>query len=219
VAEHFNPEVAEISGQEEFGDREKLALLGLFKQPELYQFSGRCTLMLKTGYADTSPLFPHGIAISSSAVDNIVSFRLQNINKVIFIENLTNYNEYLRTEINPEELVVFHAGYLSPKKLQLMHKLSESLITETEVSFWADIDLGGFQMFRRLSKIFPLLKPMRMSAEDVAMYAPHGLIRELSYIRRLQSALEQNEFPLFKESIKMIIQYGVTIEQEVFLRD
>ena len=218
VAERFNPEVVEISGQEEFGDREKLALLGLFRQPELYQLSGQCTLNLVSGAADISPLFPYGIAISSLVVDDIVSFGLQKISKVIFIENLTNYNEYLRTEINQEELVVYHAGYLSPKRMQLMNKLSKSLSRDIEVSFWADIDFGGFQMFKRLSGVFPSLKPMRMSAEDVTMHAPLGLTREPAYLRRLESALEKNEFPLFEESIKMILQYGVTIEQEVFLR-
>ena len=58
---------------------------------------------------------------------------------------------------------------------------------------------------------------MRMSAEDVTLYAPYGLAREVSYLSRIQTALKQNEFPLFKDSMQMILQHGVTIEQEVFL--
>jgi hypothetical protein len=217
AALRFHPELLEISGQPEFGDRERLALLGLCTQPELYQLSGRCTLVFSTSVADLAPLMPNGIALPSSAVDGIVTFGMQYIRKIIFIENLTNYNEYLRTEIKPDELIVYHAGFFSPKKLQLLKKLSESTPPETEVSFWADIDLGGFQMFSRLTKIYPMLQPMRMSADDVALYSSSGLIRNPAYLQRLKTALDQNEFPWFEDTIRMILKYGVTIEQEVFL--
>ena len=213
----FHQELAEVSEQSEFGVREKLSLLGIYSHPELYQMSGCFTVEMPSGIVDFSPLFPHGIAISGSSVDGIISFGLKAIRKVIFIENLTNYNEYLRTEINPDELVIYHGGFTSPKKRQLLQKLSEFVSSEIEVFFWADIDLGGFQMFGRLQKIFSKLSPMRMSAEDVTLHASSGLAREASYLNRIQTALNQNEFPLFKDSMQMILQYGVTIEQEVFL--
>ena len=217
AAMRFHPEMAEASEQEEFGAREKLALLGIYSHPELYQMSGHFSVTMQAGIIDFSPFFPYGMAISGSAVDGIISFGLQATQKIIFIENLTNYNEYLRTEIVQDELVIYHGGFLSPKKRQLLQKLSEFVPSQTKVYFWADIDLGGFRMFGRLQKIFPALSPMRMSADDVAFHAPHGLAREASYLRRLQAAMEQNEFPLFEDSIRMILQHGVTIEQEVFL--
>ena len=213
----FHPEMAEVSEQEEFGGHEKLALLGIYSHPELYQMSGYFTVTTQTGMVDFTPFFPSGIAISGSAVDEIVSFGLRDVRKIIFIENLTNYNEYLRTEIVPDEMVIYHGGFLSPKKRQLLQKLSEFVSTETGVYFWADIDLGGFQMFGHLQKLFPKLSPMRMSGEEVTLYAPYGLAREAAYLGRLQTALEQNKFPLFEGPIRMILKYGVTIEQEVFL--
>ena len=217
AAMRFHPEMAEISAQEEFGVRERLAVLGIYSHPELYQLSGRCTVITQSGSVDLSPLFPNGIAISSSAVDDIVSFGFQSTRKIIFIENLTNYNEYLRAEITPEELVVYHGGFFSPKKRHLLQKLSESMSSGIEAYFWADIDLGGFQMFARLQKLFPELRPMRMSAEDVDRYAAFGLARDASYLQRMQTALERHEFPVFESSIRMILRHGVTIEQEVFL--
>ena len=39
----FHPEMAEISEQNEFGVREKLAFLGIYSHPELYQIAGRFT--------------------------------------------------------------------------------------------------------------------------------------------------------------------------------
>jgi hypothetical protein len=212
----FHPELAEICTQEELGTREKLAFLGIYAHPEGYPLSGNCSIIMKTGIVNFFPLFPNGVVLPSSVVDEVVSFDFQCVQKIIFIENMTNYNEYLRTEITPDELVIYHGGFFSPKKRQLMQKISESIPLDIEVYFWADIDLGGFQMFSRLQRLFPRLLPMRMSEKEVSCHAHLGLARENLYLERLQTALEQHEFPLFDDSIRMILQYGVTIEQEVF---
>jgi len=216
-AKRYNKEVAELSGQNEFGPREVLALMGIYSHPELYHLSGRCRIITRSGTVDLSPLFPYGIAIHGSAVDDIDAFNTGGIQRVIFIENLTNYNEYLRAEISPNELVVYHGGFFSPKKRQLLQKISESLSPETETGFWGDIDMGGFQMFYRLREIFPQLTSLRMSAEDVVRYYRSGLKRDAQYLHELHEVLEKGEFQLFSESIRMILKYGVTIEQEVFL--
>ncbi|MDR0469723.1 MAG: DUF2220 family protein [Peptococcaceae bacterium] len=217
AATRFDPELAELSAQGEFGAREKLAFLGVYAHPEMYQLSGNCSILTDTGEVDLAPLFPFGVALPGSAVDGIVSIRFQNVKRIVWIENLTSYDEYLRTEIMPDELVIYHGGFLSPKKRQFMYKIAASLPLGMAVSFWADIDLGGFQMFSRLQKAFPQLTPLRMSADDVSHYAPFGLARDAAYLQRLQTALDQREFPQFDDSIRMILREGVTIEQEAFL--
>ena len=216
AATRFHAEMAEFSAQDELGTREKLALLGIYTHPEMYQLSGRCSIIMQSGSVDISPLSSHGIALSGTCVDEIISFDLQQISRIIIIENLTNYNEYLRTEISPDELVFYHGGFFSPKKRQMMQRLSESASRTSEVLFWADIDLGGFRMYNRLCKIFPQLRPMRMSAADVSLYARLGLSRDNSYLDSLRTALQRHEFPIFEDAIRMILQHGVTIEQEVF---
>ena len=217
IAARFHPELAEISSQEALGPREKLAFLGIYTRPELYLLSGHLSVVMKSGTIDLSPLFPHGFALPSSAVDEIISFDFQAINRITFIENMTNYDEYLHTEASPEELIIYHGGFLSPKKRQLLQKIASSMPCQIEVRLWADIDLGGFQMFTRLKEIFPNLKPMRMSAKDVSDHAAFGLARERTYLERLQTALGQQEFPFFEDAIRMILYHGITIEQEVFL--
>ena len=89
--------------------------------------------------------------------------------------------------------------------------------TNCDVFFWADIDLGGFQMFAQLQQLIPSLKPLRMSGRDVDKYHTTGLIRPASYLNDLKSALKHQEYPLFTDAIQEILKYGVTIEQEVFL--
>ena len=181
--------------------------------------SGCCSLLTKTGQIDLSPLFPVGIALPSTAVDLITGFSLEMVNRVVFIENKTNYEEYLVTELAQNELVFYHGGFLSPQKRILLEQLAASLSNEVDVVFWADIDLGGFQMFEHLHQIFPQLRPMRMSGQDVERYRAYGLARPKpkAYLQRLQDALNKGQFLLFQDAIEKILHYGITIEQEVFL--
>lgn len=99
----------------------------------------------------------------------------------------------------------------------LYGKLADSLTEDVQVFFWADIDQGGFMMFERLQRIFPQLQPMRMGRREVEQCAVHGLKRPESYLETLREARDDDKFPLFHETIGAILEYGVTIEQEVFL--
>ena len=63
-------------------------------------------------------------------------------------------------------------AFLSPQKRKFFKKMAAALQT----LFWADIDLGGFQIFERLKAIF-YLTPMQMSAEDVTAHHGTGLVR------------------------------------------
>ena len=212
----YHPEMSELSKEEELSHREKLAILGIYVHPESYWLSGRSAIVMQSGKMDLSVMYPFGVALSSSCVDDINSFDLQHISKIVFIENLTNYHEYLRTEISDDELVIYHGRYSSPKKSLLFVKISKSASPNVAAFFWGDIDLGGFRMFNRLQKVFPQLSPMRMSASDVENYAEQGISRDRTYFNDMESALERHEFPIFEESIKMMLELGITIEQEVF---
>ena len=217
IAQQYDLELKELCQHQEMGWRDKLAYLGIYARPESYEMSGRFSIFTSVGVADCSALFPCGLAILSSSVDDIQRFDLSNIQKVVFIENKTNYDEYLNSEIQGSELVIYHGGFLSPQKRKLVQKIKDSLSAEIPVFFWADIDLGGFQMFSRLQITLPQLQPMRMSAEDVCRYASFGLVRPIKYLRCLEELLHQEEFPLFHDAICEILSHGITIEQEVFL--
>ena len=218
IARKFCVGLTETLTEEKRSEREQLAFLGLYKTPELYEISGQCAICTKRGCVDLSPLYPLGIAIPGTQAEFITAFQLDGVRKIIFIENRTNYDEYLRRSIAPDELVLYQGGFLSPSKRHLFHTLAESAAQmDIRVSFWADIDLGGFQMFEQLREIFPSLLPMRMSAGDVEAFRNHGLPRSDEYLSKLKNAAEQ--YPIFREVIQAILRYGVTIEQEVFYAD
>lgn len=217
TAVRYDRELYELYSQREMSSRDKLAFLGIYAHPEFYQMSGRCLILMESGTVDLEPLCPTGIGIPSTAVEKIRSFSLEKIKRITFLENKTNYEEYLLSELAPDELAVYHGGFLSPQKKLLLRKLADCLPRDAEVFFWADIDLGGFAMFAKLQGIFPRLRPMRMGGQEVEQYAEFGLKRTDTYLSVLQNALDADEFPVFREAIQAILAYGVTIEQEAFL--
>lgn len=202
--------------KENLSSRDQLALLGIYTRPELYELSGACSLVTDNGVVDVGAAGSFGLAIPCTSVDEIQCIDLRDIQRVVFIENKTNYDEYLMGR-KPDELVIYHGGFLSPQKTKLFRILSNSLTREIKAFFWADIDLGGFEMFYHLKELIPTLEPMRMSAADIEQYKDTGLPRNDAYLSRLRDCLASNRYPLFDSEIRKILAYGLTIEQEVFL--
>ena len=217
VAKSYNKDFADLCDQDDIGRKDQLAFLGIYERPELYELSGDIKVIFNDGVLDIKSTYPYGVAIPSTAVDSIESFNLGHIKKIIFIENKTNYDEYLVNGITFESLIIYHGGFMSPKKKQLFSKLKQSLNENIDVYFWADIDLGGFKMFSKLKEIFPFLQPLNMSAQDVEKYHKTGLSRDEEYLKNLRDSLNNNDYPLFNDAIKKILDYKVTIEQEAFL--
>lgn len=217
IAEKYHTGLTETCEHTEMGVRDKLAYLGIYARPELYELSGRCTIATQAGTIDIGAAYPYGIALPSTTVDCITEIDLRNIHSIVFVENKTNYDEYLISELEPDVLAVYHGGFLSPQKRKLVSKIAGAACENASVFFWADIDLGGFQMFDHLQQLIPSLQPMRMSGEDVALHWQNGLLRSEEYLERLRQAQSENIYPMFDDAIQEILKHGVTVEQEVFL--
>ena len=217
IAQKYDVGLSQLSAQESLGTRDQLAYLGIYARPELYELAGNIAVHTEHGSITFQAATPYGLALPSTAVNHITTIDLTRIHRIVFIENKTNYDEYLLSELTQGTLAVYHGGFLSPQKKKLFQKLGEAIQPNCDVFFWADIDLGGFQMFAQLQQLIPSLKPLRMSGSDVDKYHATGLIRSASYLDDLKAALAHQEYPLFTEAIQEILKYGVTIEQEAFL--
>ncbi len=217
IAQKYDVGLSQLSAQESLGTREQLAYLGIYARPELYELAGNIAVHTEHGSITFQAATPYGLALPSTAVNHITSIDLTQIQRIVFIENKTNYDEYLLSELTQGTLAVYHGGFLSPQKKKLFQKLGEAVQTNCDVFFWADIDLGGFQMFAQLQQLISSLKPLRMSGSDVDKYHATGLTRSASYLDDLKAALVHQEYPLFTDAIQEILKYGVTIEQEAFL--
>lgn len=219
VARKFDNVLAEICEHEDLGVRDQLAYLGIYARPELYELAGNVTINTRAGSIDLNAAGDCGLALPSTVVDDVVSFDLHTIKRVTFIENKTNYDEYIRAEKQHDELVIYHGGFISPKKRSLFSKLAIAAQSGIALSFWGDIDLGGFQMYEQLQKTFPNVQPMRMSAAEVEKYRHNGLARPEEYLCKLRTSHFNLDGSQFKPAIDKIVEYGITIEQEAFLSD
>ena len=166
---------------------------------------------------DIGAAYPYGVALPSTAVDSIAAVDLSRVLKIIFIENKTNYDEYLISELEQDTLVFYHGGFLSPQKRKLISRIADAAPKGVTILFWADIDLGGFRMFSHLQQLIPELQPMRMSGEDVALHWQNGLRRSEEYLDCLRQAQSEKVYPMFDSAIQEILERGVTVEQEAFL--
>ena len=218
IARKYDAELALACDENELGEREQLAFLGIYARPELYELAGNCTIQTSQGSICIDAA-PYGLALPSTLVDFITEIDLTAIQCITFIENKTNYDAYVISEKQPEELVVYHGGFLSPQKKRLVTLIAHASSETKKIRFWADIDVGGFRMFHHLQELIPSLMPMRMSGEFVDTFHGHGLVRSEAYLSSLRIDMENGKYPLFRDAIERILNYGVTIEQETILNE
>lgn len=217
VAQHYCTELMDADAEESMSRSDLLAFLGIYTNHEVYEFSGRVVMESARGTCDFSLFGSGGAAFSSDALTNDLAIRLPEVRQVTFIENLANYDAYKNARRDPDEVVVYHGGFSSPRKRRFFRMMTEHAEPETQFRFWADIDLGGMRMFHLLATVIPRLQPMRMAASDVERYCKNGLSRSDEYFQQLEALLNQPEYTQFAETIEALLKHRVTIEQEAML--
>ena len=217
IARKYDNALALACEENNLGEKEQLAFLGIYARPEHYELAGNCLIRTQQGELDLKASGRCGLALPSTLIDSITEIEMSSINCITFIENKTNYDEYIASEKQSGELVIYHGGFLSPQKRQLFTLIANGADETSTIRFWADIDKGGFQMFQQLQELIPALVPMRMSGEFVDKFHEHGLVRSKEYLSALKTDLEHGKHLLFKDAIEKILSFGVTIEQEAFL--
>ena len=217
IARKYNNNLALACEENNLGEKEQLAFLGIYARPDHYELAGNCLVRTQQGELDLKASGRCGLALPSTLIDSITEIEMSSIDCITFIENKTNYDEYIASEKQSGELVIYHGGFLSPQKRQLFTLIANGADTSTNMRFWADIDMGGFQMFQQLQELIPALVPMRMAGEFVDKFHKHGLVRSKEYLSALKTDLNNGKYLIFKDAIEKILSFGVTIEQEVFL--
>ena len=198
IARKYDADLANSCDENELGEREQLAYLGIYARPELYELAGNCLVRTEQGTICIGAA-PYGLALPSTLIDSITAIDLTAIQCITFIENKTNYDEYVMSEKQPGELVIYHGGFLSPQKRKMVTLIAHAAAKGAKVRFWADIDAGGFRMFDNLQKLISSVLPMRMSGELVAKFYEHGLMRSKEYLSELEADLKSGRYLLFKE--------------------
>ena len=217
IARKYDNALALACEENNLGEKEQLAFLGIYARPEHYELAGNCLIRTQQGELNLEASGHCGLALPSTLIDSITEIEMSSIDCITFIENKTNYDEYIASEKQSGELVIYHGGFLSPQKRHLFMLIANGAAEISTIRFWADIDKGGFQMFQQLQELIPALVPMRMAGELVDKFHKHGLVRSKEYLSALKTDLNNGKYLLFKDAIERILNFGVTIEQEAFL--
>lgn len=219
IKQHIIPVIKnnepDLLDAEEISDREALAQVGIIMMPEIFEFCGNVKVHFSNGIVDFSPV-SKGACLSSECVTDIRQIDISETDRIIFIENKTNYSEYCLNNKTARELVVYHGGFYSPQRGEFFRKLCSK--TDIPVYFWGDIDYGGFKMFVRLkNNIINTLQPLNMDIHSYNRYKGNGLKKSDEYISKLILLTENSDYNLFSDVIMAIADEKITVEQESFL--
>jgi len=212
IIKRYEPNLVDV---EEISDREVLAQVGIIMMPEIFEFCGNVKFNFWEGEIDFSPIVK-GSCISSECVSDICNVEIFNTDRIVFIENKTNYSEYCLNSRSERELVVYHGGFYSPQRGEFFRKLCAK--TDIPVYFWGDIDYGGFKMYMRLkNNIINSLQPLNMDLISYNRYKCNGLSKNDEYIVKLSILKSDEDYYEFFDVIDAIIAEKTTVEQEAFL--
>lgn len=218
VIRQYEPTAAMVRKSERnLTDVQLLSLIGIQKAAEILEFCGDFRFQLHGQWIPTGA-FHRGFCLSGGHVEQIEQMDLSGIDRILFVENHTNYFQLAERERPAGELMFYHGGFYSPVKRTFIQKLVTSALPQTRFDFWADIDLGGFAMYHRLkNELVPPLQPFRMDSETFLKYRSTGLARGDSYLQKTAAFAAQPENELFADVAQLILRYKVTIEQEGIL--
>lgn len=217
-----HPDFSSIPPEESLSEEELLGALNIYRNPEIYEFCGPIGITLRTsGSRDMTidfSAFEKGGALHSSNVSGIVRVNGERIHTVLFIENRTNYEEYITNKRDPAELVIYHGGFHNPSKSAFFRKLLTGVGPEVPVRHWGDIDLGGMRIFLQIRKdIAPNLIPQHMDLGTLLEMRDYAVPFGTEYGKMLLSARKEIEFEIFYDLIDGMLENRIRLEQEAFL--
>ncbi|ELR65606.1 hypothetical protein C942_00689 [Photobacterium marinum] len=143
MSPHLDPDVAEMI---ETGE-ELLEHFGICKYPVPMRFKAKGTLICQ-GRIDLSAL-QYGIGVSPDEVLGVEW--AQDVPYVLFIENRTSFERYVR-EVDDDGLVIYTAGFPPSAWMRAINLLVKNLINHVPVYHWGDRDVGGYRILAFLAK-------------------------------------------------------------------
>ncbi|WP_312644141.1 Wadjet anti-phage system protein JetD domain-containing protein [Hydrogenoanaerobacterium sp.] len=193
---------------------------GITKYPEQFDFCGDIQICFDAGTVDYTPLDLGG-SVFISDVRRITNIKMNNIARIITIENRANYFDYIQKQKSPDELVLYHAGQFSPSRKMFFLAIKKSM-QNSNCSWlhWGDIDYGGFSMLLRLRKeIFTDVQAYRMGTIELKKFSRFTVPIQQSYAEKLRALLSKSELTDCYECINYMVDNKLRLEQESMLTE
>ena len=189
---------------------EMLRLYGICGYPEVFEFTGPVTVIMEDGSLLDFSHMKHGAYINSETIAETVSISAA-ARRITSIENKSNYIEYAR-HMGSDEIAIFTGGSFSRARSRFL-----SLFPYIPWRHWGDIDIGGMRIFLQLKRIRPGARPYMMDAMTLLGNAGRGRALDGRYREELAMLLEDEAYSIFHETILMMLDLGIRLEQEALL--
>lgn len=218
------PETREQSEQETIKrekkknrEREVLQIHGILSYAQTIEWKGPLTYLLQTEESGEKLIGTScnifGTVLNTQTLEHAVPVDLSSCKKIMTIENKANYESMPYEE---HTLYLFCHGNFTPKEVTFLKKIREIAPPDCEYYHWSDMDLGGISIFQSIKdRIFPKLKPYKMSAADFreAIQNGAGILLKASSREKLMA----KNAGLLEDLKQEILKTGQTVEQEYFL--
>ena len=198
-------------------EREVLQTHGILSYAQTIEWKGTLTYLLQTEESgekriDTScNIF--GTVLNTQTLEHAIPVNLFSCKKIMTIENKANYESM---SYEQDTLYIFCHGNFTPKEVTFLKKIREIAPPDCEYYHWSDMDLGGISIFQSIKdRIFPELKPYKMSAADFREAIQNGAGIPLKESSR-EKLITKNA-GLLEDLKQEILKTGQTVEQEYFL--
>lgn len=205
--------------EREISDEEVLREIGIEKYPEVIEFCGNMKLNIngeEICYSDKTL----GSYVNTYTIQNMENIEISNLGKIIFIENKTNYIEYIKCK-KENEFVIYHGGFYSPIKglfFKKIYEASKKMKNRITYYHWSDIDIGGFEIFMRLKEnIIQELLPYKMDKNTLLKNKENCRDFDESYRKLLQNQRQNERYKIFFEVIDIMLENNIRLEQECLI--
>ncbi len=199
----------------ELGEGE-LDLIGIVSQPKPVLLGGYGQFALNATTLSLE-LFPDGMAIYPETLKTFVWRRLA-VERIIVIENLSSYHQWLRVRRSLPELVIYCGGFPHRILQSFLHELWRAVkeFNETvDIYHWGDIDLGGIQIYEFLQRDCPLVvHPLFMDEKTLRKFGEVDWERPEQYRKKAARLSRDQTYSKWKSLLVAIAETGLRVEQE-----
>ena len=206
------------TAQDDVSDEELMMQYGITRWPEILHFTGNISVVTDDEKQIDFSTQGYGAYMNSATLTHVLKVTIHDTDRILFIENLANYIWYIHNVRQPDEIVLWHGGFLSPVRKSWFRMIIEAA-GDLPIRHWSDIDLGGFRIFVMLQRnVAPLAVPWKMDLATLLQYKDRTIsLQEQehdSYLQVLEKCLKDPEYKVFYEVIRYMLEHRVKLEQE-----
>lgn len=162
--------------------------------------------------------FPGGVGLSGETI-RALEIRHLPAERIILIENLTSWHQWVAERREEKEFVIYTGGFPNRTVQLLLRKLADFLNCHSEQSIpvchWGDMDVGGIRIFEFIRGfLLPQLVPIGMDEAWFERYVDVGMDISESYTRKIDAHLADERFSAWYGLLRLMKQTRKRIEQE-----